>query len=194
MGPQVKIGTHSVRRGTPSVPVAAAAAAAALAGGEPLSPSPTHPLLPQSSPPSIRPSHPLSSHSPALIYRAESPRNAPTPPRLPLLTLPPALTPTPFSPPLPPSFRPVTNSSLARPPRPALTPRLPSTPPISHPCALRLQSITPRRTHGGKFIKLSYICDDPAENKGYCFNCRPMTSNYAYQCVSLIFGGNGVSE
>lgn len=72
MGPQVKTGTHSVRRGTPSVPVGA------LARGEPyrpllLSPSSIHPALC----PSTR--HP----SLMLIYCAESPRNAPPSPALP---------------------------------------------------------------------------------------------------------------
>lgn len=136
MGPQVKIGTHSVRRGTPSVPVAATA----LARGEPLSPSPTGSATPPTLPPSIRPSHPLSSHSPSLIYRAESPRNAPThTPPVPdsFLSLSPALLPSCHQ------FIPL---SL---PRPALNllpalmpPASHSPPPISHPCALRLQSIT----------------------------------------------------
>lgn len=53
MGPQVKTGTHSVRRGTPSVPVDA------LARGEPRHPSSLPPSLPLH--PSIPPSvHPLA--------------------------------------------------------------------------------------------------------------------------------------
>lgn len=96
MGPQVKIGTHSVRRGTPSVPVAA------LARGEPLSPL----LLRLYPPPSIHPALCPATRRPSLtlIYRAESPRNAP----------PPHPHPAPLSS-LPFAFRPVTNSSLAQP-------------------------------------------------------------------------------
>lgn len=167
MGPQVKIGTHSVRQGTPSVPVAAAA----LARGEPLSPSPTgpttHPSHPPSHrPPSIRPSHPLSSHSPSLIYRAESPRNAPTQPP----SAPPS--PTPFSPSLLLSFHPVTNSSLPRLPRPALNlpPALTplashSPPPISHPCALRLQSITRSRRAVANLLNYHTFAMIPARTR-----------------------------
>lgn len=161
MGPQVKTGTHSVRQGTPSVPVAA------LARGEPCHPSsvPRHPSFP----PSV---HPLTVPPLTLVYHAESPRNAP-PSRSPSV-------PSLIHPQLPLHFPPTFPPTL---------PPFASPPPISLPF-LSISNQSSIYDTSGEIIKLSYICDEPCENKGYCFNCLPMTSNYAYQCISLIFGEN----
>jgi len=91
MGPQVKTGTHSVRRGTPSVPVAA------LAGGEPCHPS-SYPSPQTSIPPSV---HPLAGPPSRRSTVLNHPGMRPPPPPLPVLSS------------LSFSLHPVTNSSLA---------------------------------------------------------------------------------
>ncbi len=171
MGPQVKTGTHSVRRGTPSVPVGA------LAGGEPCHPSsfPLHPSIP----PSVHPlAVPPSRWSAVLNHPGMRSHSSPPPFLLSSLSL---------------SLRPVTNSTLAPPSFPSHSAsfRLASTH-LSLPF-LSISNQSSIYDTSGKIIKLSYICDEPSENKGYCFNCQPMTSNYAYQCISLIFGENEVN-
>lgn len=175
MGPQVKTGTHSVRRGTPSVPVAA------LARGEPCHPSssPLHPSIP----PSVQPLAASPSRCSTVLNHPGMRSLPPSPPSL--------LSSLSFS------LRPVTNSSLPPlhfpPTFPPTPPAFDSPPPISLPF-LSISNQSSIYDTSGKIIKLSYICDEPSENKGYCFNCQPMTSNYAYQCISLIFGENEVNR
>lgn len=149
MGPQVKTGTHSVRQGTPSVPVAA------LARGEARHPS-SCPLF--SIHPTLCPSTccPLSSHWSTVLNHQEC---TPHPSATPITFL---LSSYPFP------LRPVTNLSLES-PTPFYSPptlaSFVSPPPIS----LSLLSISNQSSiydTGGKIIKLSWICDEPGENKG----------------------------
>lgn len=172
MGPQVKTGTHSVRRGTPSVPVAA------LARGEPCHPS-SFPLH-LSIPPSVRPlAVPPSRWSTVLNHPG-------------MRSLSPHPSPFSFLPSRSPSVPSLIHPSLPLHFPPTLPP-FDSPPPISLPF-LSISNQSSIYDTSGKIIKLSYICDEPSENKGYCFNCQPMTSNYAYQCISLIFGENEVNR
>lgn len=114
MGPQVKTGTHSVRQGTPSVPVAAP-----LARGEPC-----HPSSCPSIPPSVHPLAIVTLHPPSHWSTVLNHQEPPPPP----LSF--SLHPITNSPPLPLHFPPTLLPFASHPP----TTRSPfSLSPINHP-------------------------------------------------------------
>lgn len=82
------------------------------------------------------------------------------------------------------SLHPVTNSSHSPPTFPSNSVCFDSPPPNSHPF-LSIFNQSRRRWQNYEMITQ---CDEPSENKGYCFNCQLMTASYTYQCVSLICG------